>query len=105
MGRQLLLELGPLPVEVPLVMGCAYESNETRQLVLELSMIPMARLKRTDATLGISDRALYKERNQAERFFRPLKGFRGLVSRFERTRCCVSRLRLFGVHRRGSEIR
>jgi hypothetical protein len=34
-GRQLLLELGALPVEVPLVMDRAYESDETRQLVLE----------------------------------------------------------------------
>src|SRR5215472_14685240 len=36
-GRQLLLELGPMPVEVPLVMDRAYESDETRQLVLELN--------------------------------------------------------------------
>ena len=28
-GRQLLLELGPMPVEVPLVMDRAYESDET----------------------------------------------------------------------------
>ena len=41
MGRQLLLELGPLPVEVPLAMDRAYESDETRQLVLELNMIPV----------------------------------------------------------------
>lgn len=40
-GRQLLLELGPLPVEVPLLMDRAYESDETRQLVLELNMIPV----------------------------------------------------------------
>jgi hypothetical protein len=33
MGRQLLLELGPLQVEVPLVMDRVYESDETRQLV------------------------------------------------------------------------
>jgi DNA-binding response OmpR family regulator len=41
MGRQLLLELGPLPFEVPLVMDRAYESDETRELVLELNMIPV----------------------------------------------------------------
>ena len=41
MGRQLLLELGPLPVEVPLVMDRAYEGDETRQLMLELNMIPV----------------------------------------------------------------
>jgi len=32
--------LGLLPVEVPLVMDRAYESDETRQLVPELNMIP-----------------------------------------------------------------
>ena len=31
-GRQLLLDLGPLPVEVPLVMDRAYESDETQSL-------------------------------------------------------------------------
>ncbi len=41
MGRQLLLELGPLPVEVPLLMDRAYEGDETRQLVLEMNMIPV----------------------------------------------------------------
>jgi hypothetical protein len=40
MGRQLLLELGPLLVEGPLVMD-RHRSDETRQLVLELNMIPV----------------------------------------------------------------
>lgn len=30
-----------MPVEVPLVMDRAYESDETRQLVLEMNMIPV----------------------------------------------------------------
>jgi hypothetical protein len=51
-GRQLLLELGSLPVEVPLVMDRAYESDETRQLVLELNMIPVVPPNRTGANPG-----------------------------------------------------
>ena len=39
MGRQLLLQLGPLPVEVLLVMYRAYESDETRQLELNMILV------------------------------------------------------------------
>jgi transposase len=76
-GRQLLLELGPLPVEVPLTMDRAYESDETRQLVLRMNMIPVV-------PPWEYDRELYKKRNQVERLFRRLKGFRRIFSRFEK---------------------
>ena len=82
MGRQLLLELGPLPVEVPLAMDRAYESDETRQLVLEMNMIPVVSPKSNRRERWEYDRELYKKRNQVERLFRRLKGFRiFLVSR------------------------
>jgi transposase len=84
MGRQLLLELGPLPVEVPLVMDRAYESDETRQLVLELNMIPVVPPKSNRREPWDYDRDLYKKRNQLERLFRRLKGFRRIFSRFEK---------------------
>jgi len=83
-GRQLLLELGPLPVEVPLVMDRAYESDETRQLVLELNMIPVVPPKSNRREPWDYDRELYKKRNQVERLFRRLKGFRRIFSRFEK---------------------
>ena len=62
-GRQLLLELGPLPVEVPLVMDRAYESDETRQLVLELNMIPVVPPKSNRREPWDYDRELYKKRS------------------------------------------
>jgi len=83
-GRQLLLELGPLPVEVPLAMDRAYESDETRQLVLELNMTPVVPPKSNRREPWIYDRELYKKRNQVERLFRRLKGFRRIFSRFEK---------------------
>jgi transposase len=83
-GRQLLLELGPLPVEVPLVMDRAYEGDETRQLVLEMNMIPVVPPKSTRKDPWGYDRALYKKRNEVERLFRRLKGFRRIFSRFEK---------------------
>ena len=84
MGRQLLLELGPLPVEVPLLMDRAYEGDETRQLVPELNMIPVVPPKSNRREPWECDRELYKKRNQVERLFRRLKGFRRIFSRFEK---------------------
>ena len=83
-GRQLLLELGPRPVEVPLVMDRAYESDETRQLVLELNMIPVVPPKSNRREPWSYSRRLYRKRNEVERLFRRLKGFRRIFSRFEK---------------------
>ena len=84
MGRQLLLELGSMPVQVPLLMDRAYEGNETRQLVLELNMIPVVPPKSNRLDPWEYDRQLYKKRNEVERLFRRLKGFRRIFSRFEK---------------------
>ena len=72
-GRQLLLQLGPLPVEVPLLMDWAYEGDETRQLVLEMNMIPVVPPKSNRREPWDYDRELYKKRNQVERLFRRRK--------------------------------
>ena len=76
MGRQLLLDLGPLPVEVPLLMDRAYEGDETRQLVMELTMFPVVPPKSNRRDPWDYDRELYKKRNEVERLFRRLEGFR-----------------------------
>jgi transposase len=83
-GRQLLLELGAMPVQVPLLMDRAYEGKETRQLVLELNMIPVVPPKSNRLDPWEYDRELYKKRNEVERLFRRLKGFRRIFSRFEK---------------------
>jgi transposase len=80
----LLLDLGPLPVEVPLVVDRAYEGDETRQLVMELNMIPVLPPKSNRKDPWDYDRALYKKRNEVEPLFRRLKGFRRIFSRFEK---------------------
>ena len=71
-------------VEVPLVMDRAYEGDETRQLVLELNMFPVVPPKANRRDPWNYDRELYKKRNQVERLFRRLKGFRRNFSRFEK---------------------
>jgi transposase len=83
-GRALLQELGPMPEGLPLLMDRAYEGNETRQLVLDLGMIPVVPPKSTRLHPWDYDHVIYKKRNEIERLFRRLKGFRRIFSRFEK---------------------
>jgi transposase len=83
-GRALLEELGPMPEGLPLLMDRAYEGNETRQLVLDLGMIPVVPPKSSRLHPRDYDHAIYKKRNEIERLFRRLKGFRRIFSRFEK---------------------
>jgi transposase len=83
-GRALLEDLGPMPEGLPMLMDKAYEGNETRQLVLDLGMIPVVPPKSNRHDPWEYDRELYKKRNEVERLFRRLKGFRRIFSRFEK---------------------
>ncbi len=65
-------------------MDRAYESDETRQLVLDLGMIPVVPPKSNRLNPRQYNRALYKKSNEIERLFRRLKRFRRIVSRFEK---------------------
>jgi transposase len=65
-------------------MDRAYGDNQTRQLVLDLGMIPVVPPKSNRIEPWEYDRALYKKRNEIERLFRRLKGFRRIFSRFEK---------------------
>jgi transposase len=73
-----------MPDGLPLLMDKAYEDNLTRQLVLDLGMIPVVPPKSNRIEPWEYDRALYKKRNEIERLFRRLKGFRRIFSRFEK---------------------
>ena len=83
-GRELLWELPRMPEGLPMVMDRAYEGNETRQLVFDLGMVPVVPPKSNRIEPWEYDRALYKKRNEIERLFRRLKGFRRIFSRFEK---------------------
>jgi transposase len=73
-----------MPAGLPLVMDRAYEGDETRQLALQLGLLPVVPPKANRLDPWEYDRALYKKRNEVERLFRRLKGFRRLFSRFEK---------------------
>lgn len=65
-------------------MDRAYEGDQTRQLALELGYIPVVPPKTNRLEPWEYDRAMYKKRNEIERLFRRLKGFRRIFSRFDK---------------------
>jgi transposase len=65
-------------------MDKAYEGDETRQLVLDLGMVPVVPPKSNRLDPWEYNHELYKKRNEIERLFRRLKGFRRIFSRFEK---------------------
>jgi transposase len=83
-GRRLLSSLGPTSRPVHLLMDRAYEGNETRQLALDLGFIPVVPPMKTRIEPWEYDRQMYKRRNEVERLFRRLKGYRRIFSRFEK---------------------
>src|SRR5271154_1725514 len=83
-GRLLLEDLGPMPEGLPLSMDKAYQGDETRQLVLDLGMIPVVPPKSNRLNPWSYNEELYRKRNEIERLFRRLKGFRRIFSRFEK---------------------
>jgi transposase len=73
-----------MPRPIHLLMDRAYEGNETRQLALDLGYVPVVPPKQNRLMPWEYDRAMYKRRNEIERLFRRLKGFRRIFSRFEK---------------------
>src|ERR1700690_3688365 len=63
-----------------LLMDCAYEGNETRQLALDLGFIPVVPPNPWRLEPWRLKKALYGRRNEIERLFRRLKGFRGIFT-------------------------
>ncbi|GAA0536199.1 hypothetical protein GCM10009097_60160 [Pigmentiphaga daeguensis] len=83
-GRALLRRLGRPNRPLHLLMDKAYEGNETRQLALDLGYIPVVPPLKTRVQPWQYDREMYKRRNEVERLFRRLKGFRRIFSRFDK---------------------
>ena len=79
-GRTLLEHLGPVKQPIHLLMDRAYEGNETRQLAL----VPVVPPKSNRVEPWEYNREMYKRRNEVERLFRRLKGYRRVFSRFEK---------------------
>jgi hypothetical protein len=69
---------------IPLLMDRAYEGNETKQLVLEMNIIPVVPLKSNRRDPWDYDCEPCRKRHQVERLFRRLKGSGRIFSRFEK---------------------
>lgn len=82
--RALLQSVGPPDRPLHLLMDKAYEGDETRQLALDLGFIPVVPPKSNRLEPWEYDREMYKRRNEVERLFRRLKGFRRIFSRFDK---------------------
>lgn len=82
-GRKLLKKLKSHEAKY-VIMDKAYEGDETRQLVLELGFEPVVPSKIDRLNPWEYDKEIYKKRNEVERLFRRLKGFRRIFSRFDK---------------------
>ncbi len=83
-GERLLRTLKPVESNVYMIMDRAYEGDNTRQLVLKLGFTPVVPPKQNRVNPWEYDREMYKRRNEIERLFRRLKGFRRIFSRFDK---------------------
>ena len=83
-GRKLIAALGQPSWPIHLRMDKAYEGNETRQLALDLGFEPVVPPKSNRIESWEYNREMYRRRNEIERLFRRLKGFRCIFSRFEK---------------------
>ena len=83
-GRKLLTSLGPQSPGPFLLMDRAYQGDETRQLALDLGFTPVVPPLSSRVDPWEYDREMYKRRNEIERLFRRMKGFRRIFSRFEK---------------------
>jgi transposase len=83
-GRKLLGGIGPLPAPLHLILDGAYDDHHTLQLVLDFGYIPVVPPRPNRLDPWQYDQALYGKRNEVERLFRRLKGFRRIFSRFDK---------------------
>jgi transposase len=76
--------LRSLPTSFHLLMDWAHEVNETRQLALDLGFIAAAPPHSNRVDPWRLKTARYRRRNEVERLFIRLKGFRRVFSRFDK---------------------
>ena len=88
-GRLLMETVGPLEEEAtPLVMDRAYEDNLTRRTAQILKFSPVVPPKSSRAAPWEYDAALYRRRNEIERLFRLMQGFRHILNLLTKRYIC-----------------
>ncbi|MDR3357982.1 MAG: transposase [Desulfovibrio sp.] len=79
-----VLSLRPTVKPCSLLADRAYEGNETRQLICDLEFSPVIPPNPNRLKPWKYDKELYKRRNEVERLFRRLKGFRRVFTRYDK---------------------
>jgi transposase len=82
-GRK-LLEIISSDDKHYLLMDKAYEDEETRNLALKQGFIPIVPPKSNRKEPWEYDKEMYKNRNEAERFFLRIKRFRKVFTRYDK---------------------
>ena len=83
-GRILMDTVGTQKTVIPLVMDKAYEDDYTRYIAQMLKFDPIVPPKSNRKEPWEYDKELYKLRNQVERLFRLIQGFRRVFCRFDK---------------------
>lgn len=65
-------------------MDRAYAGDETRQLAADLGFVPVVPPPKNRVSPWEYDTKAYKRRNEVERLFRRLKGYRRLFTRYDK---------------------
>jgi len=83
-GRLLMETVGKQKSRIPLLMDRAYEDDLTRYIAQTLNFVPVVPPKSNRINPWEYDKELYKRRNEVERLFRLIQGFRRVFCRFEK---------------------
>jgi transposase len=83
-GRQLIQALGPHHGRVALLMDCAYQDDATREMAAGLGLVPVVPPNPQRRQPWEYDKRLYRRRNQIERLFRRIKGWRRVFTRYDK---------------------
>jgi transposase len=94
-GRLLLETVGKQESSVPLLMDRAYADFKTRFTAWSLCFKAVVPPKSNAAYQWGYDKELYKKRNGIERFFRRLKAFRAVFTRYDKLDVIFSATVLF----------
>ena len=69
---------------IPLIMDRAFEDDYTRYIAQTLNFSPIVPPKKNRSNPWDYDKILYKRRNEIERLFRLIQGFRRVFVRFDK---------------------
>jgi transposase len=84
LGRLLLETVGKQETTFPLLMDRAYSDFKTRFTAWDLHYQAVVPPKTNMVDKWEYDKTLYKKRNEIERFFRRLKSFRAVFTRYDK---------------------